>query len=71
MNDLRWDQQQWENVAVVQHPTISLIPSHPREKVLNMIFGFICSLITAGCVVFCRRVDPPASRQRSGDCKDT
>jgi uncharacterized protein involved in exopolysaccharide biosynthesis len=58
------DQQQWLNVAVVQYPSLSLLPSHPQPR-RDLTFGFFTALILGGCTVFFfetinQRVSTPA-----------
>jgi len=60
MNDLM-DQQKWLNIAVIQYPTMSLIPSHP-QKVMSLILGTLCAGLLGGCTVFFFE----GSRQRIG-----
>ena len=50
MSDLM-DQQQWLNVAVVEYPTFSPLPSHP-QPVLDLTLGLLTALLVGGCVVF-------------------
>ncbi len=50
MSDLM-DQQHWLNLAIIQSPTLSFIPSHPRP-LRDLFLGLITSLFMAIVVVF-------------------